>query len=405
LLHLHFDIRSLLVAVTLASAFCAGARLLLWRMHPALPGLAHWALAGGLATLTLLLILSYGIRPWQPFLSLAQLVVIIGLVMSWDGFRRFIGQRPLSLRALLGIGIIVLAWIAVAHPMHSVEVIALGNDVLIAGLSALIARELLTTPDVVPPAMRVTGWLYGINAVVFLARVIALHQGTPIGDPMNPDGVAPFVLLWWLCMIIAVTLGMVLMAADRLQADLDDQANRDPLTGALNRRAFALIAEKAIARSRRSAKPLSVLIMDLDNFKLINDCHGHDAGDALLCRFVVCANKIFRGEDVFCRFGGEEFVALLPNTSAEQAQVAAERLRTAFAADSNTEQALSTPITVSIGIAERDPDETIESLLHRADTALYQAKNRGRNRCELAEPAQGNAFEDPDLQQTKQFKN
>lgn len=398
--HLHFDIQSLLVADTLATLFCAGARLLLWRMHPSLPGLAQWAMAGGFATLTLLLIFSYGNTPWHPFLALAQLAGDIGLIMSWEGFRRFIGQRSLSLRFLLSISVIVLAWIVIARPMHSVEVIALGNDVLIAGLSGMIAHELLTTPEKVPPAMRVTGWIYATNAVFFFARVIAFHEGTPIGDPLNPDGVAPLVLLWWLCIIIAVTLGMVLMAAERLQADLDDQASRDPLTGALNRRAFALIAEKAIAHSRRSSQPLSALIMDLDNFKQINDCHGHHAGDALLCRFVVCASQIFRGEDIFCRYGGEEFVALLPNTSADQAQISAERLRIAFAAESNLEQALSTPVTVSIGIAECDSDETIERFLHRADTALYQAKNGGRNRCELAEPMQNSELEDPELQQS-----
>jgi diguanylate cyclase (GGDEF)-like protein len=206
-------------------------------------------------------------------------------------------------------------------------------------------------------------------------------------------------------MIIAVTLGMVLMAAERLQADLDSQANRDPLTGALNRRAFALIAEKALARSRRSSKPLSVLIMDLDKFKHINDQYGHEAGDALLCRFVVCANKIFRGEDVFCRFGGEEFVALLPNTSAEQAHVAAERLRTAFAEESHEASTLTTPLTVSIGIAERAAEESIESLLHRADTALYQAKHKGRNRSELAVPMQNSDFDNPDPQTISQQKN
>ena len=385
MLHILFDIRTLLVAVALASAFCAGARILLWRMHPTIPGLARWALAGGLGACALFLILSYGIKPWQPSLALAQLMVVIGLVMSWDGFRRFIGQRPLSALALLGIIVLALAWIALAHLQHSMEVQALGNAVLTASLSALIARELLAAPKPTPPAMRVTGWIYAMNSAVFLVRAIAVHQGGQAVGPLNPDGVAAYMLLWWLCMAIAVTLGMVLMAAERLQADLDDQANRDPLTGALNRRAFALIAEKAMARSRRSSKPLSVLIMDLDNFKQINDCHGHDVGDALLCSFVASANQIFRGEDVFCRFGGEEFVALLPNTSAKQAQVAAERMRSAFAADSSSERALSTPITVSIGIAEREPEEEIESLLRRADAALYHAKATGRNRCELAE--------------------
>lgn len=358
-------------------------------MHPTIPGLARWALAGGFGVLALVLILSYGVVLWQPALSLAQLFVVIGLVLTWDGFRRFIGQPPLSHVALAILAVIVLGWIAAAQLQHSLEARALGNAVLIFILSALIARELLAAPKPVPLAMRATGWAYAVNAAVFLIRAIAAHQGAQTVDPMNPSGVAAFMLLWWLCMTIAVTLGMVLMTAERLQADLDTQANRDPLTGALNRRAFSLIAEKEMARSRRYDNPLSLLIMDLDKFKQINDRLGHDAGDALLCRFVTIAGQILRGEDVFCRFGGEEFVALLPNTSAEQARVAAERLRIAFAAESvATETSGDTrpaTITVSIGIAELGQDEDIENLLRRADAALYHAKDLGRNRCELAE--------------------
>ena len=404
-----FDIRTLLVAVALANAFCAGARLLLWRMHPAIPGLARWALAGGFGVLALVMILSYGIVPWQPSLSLAQLFVVVGLVLSWDGFRRFIGQPPLSHVALVVLAAIVLGWIAAAQLQHSLEARALGNAVLIFILSTLIARELLTAPKPIPPAMRATGWAYAANAAVFLIRVIAAHQGAQTLDPLNPSGVAAFILLWWLCMTIAVTLGMVLMTAERLQADLDSQANRDPLTAALNRRAFSLIAEKEMARARRYNNPLSLLIMDLDNFKQINDRLGHDAGDALLCRFVAIAGQIVRGEDVFCRFGGEEFVALLPNTSAEQALVAAERLRTAFAAESaatetsNVTQPLA--ITVSIGIAELAQGEDIENLLRRADAALYHAKDLGRNRCELAEDIRKNSNDARKQQQAPKARN
>lgn len=403
-----FDMRTLLVAVALASAFCAGARLLLWRMHPTIPGLGRWALAGGLAVLALVLILSYGIAPWQPSLSLAQLSVVIGLVLAWDGFRRFIGHPPLSLLTLAVLAAIVLAWVVAAHILHSLQIRALGNAILMTVLSALIARELLAAPKPVPPAMRATGWIYAANAAVFLIRSVAVHQGAHAVDPLNPSGVAAFILLWWLCMTIAVTLGMVLMTAERLQADLDSQANRDPLTGALNRRAFSLIAEKEMARSRRYSKPLSVLIMDLDNFKQINDCYGHDAGDALLCRFVAIAGQILRGEDVFCRFGGEEFVALLPNASAEQALVAAERLRNAFAEESATETSDAGrhfTITVSIGIAKLAADEDIESLLRRADTALYRAKDMGRNRCELAEDSRKKTNDVRKLHQASQNKN
>lgn len=375
------------MAVALATAFCAGARLLLWRMHPTIPGLGRWALAGGLGALALLLLLSYGVVAWQPSLSLAQLVVVIGLALSWDGFRRFIGRPPLSLLALAALAGSVLVWIAVAQLQDSLVFRALGNAILVAILSALIARDLLVASKPIPPAMRATGWVYAINAVVFLLRAVAADHDAQVVGPLNPDGFAAFMLLWWLCMTIAVTLGMVLMTAERLRADLDSQANRDPLTGALNRRSFSFIAEKEVARSRRHNSPLALLIMDLDNFKQVNDCLGHDAGDVLLCRFVTSAGLILRGEDVFCRFGGEEFVALLPNTSAQQAWVAAERLRTTFATESaameTSNATRSFAITVSIGIAELAQDEDIESLLRRADAALYRAKDLGRNRCEL----------------------
>lgn len=384
-----FDIRSLLVAVALANVFCAGARLLLWRMHPTIPGLGRWALAGGAGALALFAILFYGVQYWQPSLSLAQLFVVIGLVFAWDGFRRFIGKQPLSPLALTVVAVIVLGWILSAHIQDSLLMRSLGNAILVASLSALIARDLLIAAKPIPLAMRATGWVYAINASVFLIRVIVADHGAPAVGPLNPDGFAVFMLLWWLCMTIAVTLGMVLMTAERLQAHLDGQANRDPLTGALNRRAFSLIAEKVMAQSRRNETPVAILMMDLDKFKQINDRLGHNVGDALLCRFVAIAGQVLRDEDVFCRFGGEEFVALLPNTSAALALVAAERLRTTFAIETASAAGVNDAphinVTVSIGIAELGHDESIDSLLRRADAALYQAKDKGRNCCKVAE--------------------
>lgn len=384
-----FDIRSLLVAVALANVFCAGARLLLWRMHPTIPGLGRWALAGGAGAFALFAVFFYGVKHWQPSLSLAQLLVVIGLVLAWDGFRRFIGKPSLPPLALTVVAVIVLGWILSAQIQDSLLIRALGNSILVAALSALIARDLLIATKPIPVAMRATGWAYAINAAVFLIRTIAADHATPAVGPLNPDGFAVFILLWWLCMTIAVTLGMVLMTAERLQAHLDGQANRDPLTGALNRRAFSLIAEKVVAQSRRNDTPLSVLMMDLDKFKQINDRLGHNVGDALLCRFVATSGQVLRDEDVFCRFGGEEFVALLPNTSAGLALVAAERLRTTFATETASAAGENDiphiNVTVSIGIAELGHDENIESLLHRADAALYQAKDKGRNCCKVAE--------------------
>lgn len=169
-----------------------------------------------------------------------------------------------------------------------------------------------------------------------------------------------------------------MIANDRLQEELNHHATHDPLTGALNRRAFALLAEKQVAQAARTGRPLAVLMMDLDHFKRINDTLGHSGGDATLCRFVAVAGDVLRAEDVLCRFGGEEFVALLPHAEAAQAVAAAERLRLAFTA---------TGATVSIGVASLRPGEDLEDLLRRADAALYDAKRAGRNRTHLSEEA------------------
>jgi diguanylate cyclase (GGDEF)-like protein len=352
--------------------------------------------AGGFAALSLILLLAHGIAPSLSSLSLAQVFVVTALILTWDGFRRFVGRTPLSSTALTTLAVSILAWLAVTTTGISLEIHATSNAILVTVLSALIARELLSMAKPDQPAMRATGWAYAANAVFFLARPIAGFIASEPASALNPDGIAAFPLLWWLCMTIAVTLGMVLMTSERLQSDLHHQANRDPLTGALNRRAFTLMADKEMSRARRNGKLFSVLMMDLDHFKRINDRLGHDGGDALLCQFVTTAEQILRGEDIFCRFGGEEFVALLPDTTAEQALVAAERLRTAFAKGSATMEPRSDlhPFTVSIGISEleRSQDDDIESLLRRADVALYRAKDLGRNRCELAEAVPAEAL-------------
>lgn len=383
------DIHTLLVAVALATAFCAGARLLLWRMHLTIPGLSRWFLAGVSAVITFVMIFAYGKLQWLPLLSSAQLFAVIGLTLSWDGFRRFMDKPPLSSLVLLGMAAVGLVLILIAQTQYSVATKAVSNAVLVAVLSLLIAGDLLLSPTQNTPAVRATGYVYAINSAVFLVRAMIDRESPEIFDLLNPNGVAAFMLLWLLCSMIAITLGMVLMTTERLQADLDNQANHDPLTGALNRRSCAFLYEKAMAYSRRHKLPLSVLMMDLDEFKKVNDYLGHDFGDKVLCRFVTEAQKILREEDIFCRFGGEEFVALLPNTSSDTALMVANRLRNAFKIDSDlietTKSLQSFVITVSMGVAEHQQDENFESLLRRADAALYLAKDKGRNRCEFAE--------------------
>lgn len=158
-------------------------------------------------------------------------------------------------------------------------------------------------------------------------------------------------------------------------------ASTDPLTGAFNRREFTAIAEREALRANRYHHPLSILMLDIDHFKRLNDTYGHGAGDKALQRFTMICTNALRNVDVFGRWGGEEFVAMLPETDIQGATVIAERLRKLTAENLLTYNDHKINFTVSIGIAEfKDGETSIDAVLSRADNAVYDAKKAGRDR-------------------------
>ena len=170
---------------------------------------------------------------------------------------------------------------------------------------------------------------------------------------------------------------------------LRTEAEVDALTGLANRRSFASTAAKAVARARGQQRPLSLLALDLDHFKLVNDKYGHPAGDCVLVVVGRVLEGALRADDLAARMGGEEFAAILPDTTIEQAHTVAERIRASI---QNTPIALETgqtiSQTVSIGVAAyHDGEDDLAAAQERADAALYAAKNAGRNRVHIAMPA------------------
>jgi len=170
----------------------------------------------------------------------------------------------------------------------------------------------------------------------------------------------------------------------RMASRLRTLANTDPLTNLNNRRHFTTLLDREIKRCQRNGHPLSLLLLDLDRFKLINDQHGHDTGDTALQLFAATCRNVLRNIDVMGRLGGEEFCIFLPDTDREGAFVLAERIRKAVSEMDipDKESNLPIKITVSIGVAVFDNmmGDRIEDMLQRADKALYRAKNEGRNR-------------------------
>jgi diguanylate cyclase (GGDEF)-like protein len=163
---------------------------------------------------------------------------------------------------------------------------------------------------------------------------------------------------------------------EKLQEELVEQSLRDPLTGTFNRRQMRPSLEIALERKRRSQTPASILIIDIDDFKCINDNFGHAAGDHVLQEFASLVGQRIRRLDQLFRIGGEEFMLLLPDTSAKSALVVAEEIRTLI---SKADFIEGCPVTVSIGLSELGVDENIDEWMKHADNALYTAKSNGRD--------------------------
>jgi diguanylate cyclase (GGDEF)-like protein len=171
-------------------------------------------------------------------------------------------------------------------------------------------------------------------------------------------------------------------------AKLERLASIDSLTGILNRRCFMEHALQECERAGRYHRQLSLLLIDLDRFKLVNDNHGHAAGDTAIRHAVARASSVLRSNDCIARYGGEELVVLLPETGLEMAERVAERVRQAIGATPIPHENVAIPLTASIGVAEWCGDaESLDQLLDRADQALYAAKQGGRDRVELARVA------------------
>ncbi len=182
--------------------------------------------------------------------------------------------------------------------------------------------------------------------------------------------------LLWLLGVVGIVVAVSNLEKAHLR--IITLVNTDSLTRLANRRFFTDFLEKAMAFAKRHAQPLSIIMADLDKFKAINDTYGHQAGDQVLAAFAQVMQASIRQEDLAARFGGEEFILMLPGTTLEGATLLAERLRESL--ENLTFPPLETRVTASFGIAQYQPDDTFETMVKRADEGLYAAKAAGRNR-------------------------
>lgn len=377
------DGQTLLVSGLAMRASYALVFLAMWLRDRGDPYLRDWGLSAALIAAGFLVVLTTGqpdvyLQPARGFLAYG--LISLGFTLLWVGLRRFDGRR---------IPPILFAVSALAAPLAYVGILGTTGEPnlaftgVFAGVSfacLVFVGDLLAPPNKRRLASRiVAAGAFIVYVAGFVgAAILSLAETGPDQPAVSSEILA--LALDQICSLFS-NVALLALVGERARAELEWLATRDPLTGLLNRRGLLLAASRHLADPSPERPPLGVLVADIDAFKLVNDKHGHDTGDAVLMRFAAIAHGILGDRDLIARYGGEEFTCVLPGSGPEAARHLAERLRQAVEREPFTPGDAPLHLTVSVGIAIVGPNEdTILPAVARADAALYAAKQSGRNR-------------------------
>jgi diguanylate cyclase (GGDEF)-like protein len=373
------DVRTMLVVLALTNVAMAG---LYWMAFGGRfrDGLAKWTLSFGVQGMTWLLFALRGYAPDILTVMLANALLMLVWPLQGAALLEFQGRR-LPSWALWSPPVVTGVAVELLLPDFRLRVIAVS---LLAAASALVLAVLFFRERTAASArvrlMMTAGYICA--CLLFIVRGIGVWlRPDSIVSAVTVSPAMSLVYVVGFLIILMTSFGMLLMHKERADQALVRQATVDALTGAYNRGPFAEFAERELARAQRSGTPVSLMMLDVDRFKSINDGYGHPAGDQVLRHFAGRVNHCLRKGDLLVRYGGEEFCVLLPGIAAEGATNIAERIRSEVASSPIRIGESDIRITVSIGITtDHDGERTLDTLISRADEALYRAKTGGRNR-------------------------
>jgi diguanylate cyclase (GGDEF)-like protein len=375
---------TLVISVLVLVAVVTGILFFAWRSNQDIEGLREWFLGYLAALVNISLFLA---RPPVPaFLSifaLQALFMCTGL-MALIGVYRYL-QYPQMHGRWIGWSVVCSLLVILISALRDVNsVFSFGVGSVVTGAYLLWAAKILwDMASEQYPARKFFAIALFLHGTFTCFRVL-LFTGGAIG-PM-------FAHVWWnnaqlilveqLIMSPLVGLGILLLVNEKHVSKLKVLAEQDFLTGIFNRRAFLGALQRACHQTQKAKQPLSILVMDVDHFKNINDTHGHSVGDEVLKKITALINGSLRHGDVLGRVGGEEFAVFLPNTDANAALAIAQRIRAKVCSEPLMLD--STPIvcSVSIGVSVLKAGDSMDAALRHGDRAMYLAKTHGRNRVE-----------------------
>lgn len=320
---------------------------------------------------------------------LSNLLVSVTLAMhalAIDQFQRIRTGRISTLWIWMPVALNLLFLLLYLDNAQMRIVTGTGVLALQAGVMAWLAwAPRLSTPRERGRRLLTTGAV--LLWTMLIVRMVAVARHGDWNSHVSvPEGIQNATYLVSLCVILLNTMGYVLMQKEWAVMVQQDQALHDPLTGVANRRALMEGIERSVSLAARTHSSLALLMLDIDLFKKVNDTHGHQAGDQVLKEVASRVSRRLRHHDLLGRYGGEEFMVLLPDTGLAGARVVAESIRSAIEETPILLESGKVQITISIGLHTRNPtasSTTLHDMVEACDQAMYAAKALGRNRVEV----------------------
>lgn len=362
------------------------------RSYPAFAPARFWTgsafvAAAGAAVAMLRIVMTDSLAP----LIVAGSGLVLALCLAAMGIWTFF-DRPAPWRTTLLITGISSAGMTFFTYGYELTQARLAIFTIAEALPLALSLKLLLTPHqgAVNPGARLAGVVASLIVSIFTLRLLFGLTGVGGGFAYtNFTTLQSAFILLLVFLSMALNFGFLLMAMDRLRTEVADLALLDDLTGVGNRRHLVQRLTEECARSERSGQPFSLLVIDLDGFKGINDTHGHAAGDACLQHFTLMAQTRLRPGDMLARSGGDEFCIVLPTSTLREGAMIARRVLEVCRADAEQCVGADIPISVSIGVAQWTVEmgAVPDLLIAAADHALYDAKKHGRNQFATFDPA------------------
>jgi diguanylate cyclase (GGDEF)-like protein len=383
---MNLDVNTLFLVTIYVEAILGLLLLFVWVQNTEITAVAWWGFAHLMRAGSMMLFGLYGAVSDLISIDLANAILFTAFALTWTGARVFEHRKP---QPLLIFGGAVL-WLIVCHIPGFADAFharALASSTIITAYTWATAYEFWRGRGEPLVSRWPAIFMFFAHGSLYL-----LH--TPLGAmlPWLSAGNEVFESVWLnvlsfeaLLFTIAIAFILLAMAKERTEHRHKTAAMIDPLTGIANRRAFLEDGEAELRQQATDPRPIAVMLLDLDNFKSINDRFGHAVGDRVLQIFAEVSSSSMRHIDLFGRLGGEEFAAVLHDTTRERALAVAEQIRVGFADATREVEGQAVDATVSIGIViSHDAVLDLSALLAQADHALYRAKDSGRNRVEIA---------------------